>query len=186
MNKEIARGLIAGGLALSSCSGWEKPSPSPLVAPDLPPVTFTPTLESIPTETPFPDTGGYFSEGLICPAEPILFDLPEVGDVVELQNLTWKIVAVAEVDGETCEGGLRVVIEFCPCVEETPTPTTTKIRVSPTPTRTPTQRRETNTPRPPTETPKPPTKTPTSPPTETEVPTATDVPPQTPIPTPTY
>lgn len=178
MNKEIVRGFIAGSLALSSCTlPWDRPTASPVMAPELPPVTFTPTptSEFIPTETPFPESDGYFSEGLVCPAEPTPFDLPEVGDVVEFQNMTWKIVAVSEVDGETCEGGLRVVIEFCPCVEETPTPTATKIRVNPTPTATRPPRVN------PTPTPRPPTATPTP-----QVPTATDVPPQTPIPTPTY
>lgn len=134
------------------------------------------TLAEIPSLTPTPIDGEGYFEGLVCPPEdPEELHLPEVGDVIEFQGLAWKVVGVNEGEGEACEGGIQIVLEFCPCEQETPTPT-------------PTARRNTNTPRPPTDTPEspidtpePPTKTPTlppPPPTATIPPTMTAQPPE--------
>ena len=185
MNREIFRALAIGSLAFTAgcvsiraSEANEAPEvvPSPSIT-DTPP----PTNEYTLTSTPVPDTDGYFSEGLVCPAEPRQLDLPEVGDVIEFQNMSWKIVTVSEGEGETCPGGIRIVIEFCPCEEETQTPTATLTATktaTPRPGRTPTptESREdtpkpTTTERPPTKTPESPTDTPEPPPPTPPIPT---------------
>lgn len=138
---------------------------------------FTPTLS--PTST-LAIEDGFLTGALICPAEAQEFELPRVGEVVDFQGMDWKVVGVDEFNSDRCEDGIQIVLQLCPCEEETPTVTATYLKSSPTPTK------EKKTPFPPTLTPspRPPTEIPTPTPelTDTPVPTATIPPAITPQP----
>ncbi len=153
---------------------------------ETPEITSPPFTQTISPTSTLAIEDGFLTGALICPVESQEFELPKVGDVVDFQGMDWKVVGVDEFNSDRCEDGIQIVLQLCPCEEETPTVTATYPEFSPTPTKkkkTPFPPTPTPSPRPPTETPKP-----TLEPTDTPVPTATIPPtitPQPPEPTPT-
>jgi len=153
-------------------STFKPETPSPKT--ETPEITSSPFIPTLSPTSTLEIEDGYLSGALICPVESQEFELPEVGDVVEFQGMSWKIVGVDEFDSDRCKDGIQIVLKLCPCEEETPTATATYLESSPAPTE------KKKTPFPPTSTPspRPPTKTPTP----TPKPTATIPPTITPQP----
>lgn len=181
IERKLLGPILATAMATGGCNvflgSYESQSnglePQAVAASPTPEPLPSATFAEISSLTPTPiDSEGYF-EGLVCPpGDPEELHLPEVGDVIEFQGLAWKVVGVNEGAGETCEGGIQIVIEFCPCEQETPTPTPTRPRVTPTPTRRSTTPPPHITPTPGQPTPTPPIPTP-APTNEDIIPTAT-------------
>ncbi len=152
-------------------------TPPKTETPEITPPPFTQTIS--PTST-LAIEDGFLSGALICPVESQEFELPEVGEVVEFQGMSWKIVGVDEFDSDRCKDGIQIVLQLCPCEEETLTPTATYLESLLAPTKekeTPFPPTLTPSPRPSTETPKPtPEPTPTPKPTAIIPPTITPQP----------
>ncbi len=137
-------------------------------------IALSPDISLSPTPNP-----EEYLEGLVCPAEPTDFDFPQIGEVIVFQGLNWKIVGITEETSEICQRGIKIEIQLCSCLIETPTLipsrppaiTATHTRRPPEPSRTPSE-----TPHPPSETPRP---------TETPVPTIPTPTPPIPTPVPT-
>lgn len=153
-----------------------RPTQTSTFKPETPEITSSPFIPTLSPTSTLEIEDGYLSGALICPVESQEFELPEVGDVVEFQGMSWKIVGVDEFDSDRCKDGIQIVLKLCPCEEETPTATATYLESSPAPTekkKTPFPPTSTPSPHPSTKTPKPTPK-----PTATIPPTITPQPPE--------